>query len=168
MTKAFAISTICAVFLVSCAPPAQPVNGVPLGDDPVMSGGRYTSGGGLTVAVTVTEAQGATRVCGVWAKSRQQSILTKGVERRVLGTGSVYLGQERIAQDLLFMREVAPQQSYAGQQAGCVLVARAWQQGDAAKPVSVQIPRQIVANQREASDAGPIVYFEHTGPAAGG
>lgn len=168
MKKSLAISTACAALLMSCAPPSQPVDGVPLGDDPVLSGGSYTSGGGLTVAVTVTEAQGRTRVCGVWAKSRQQSILTKGVERRVLASGSVYLADERIAQDLLFMREVAPQAGYAGTQAGCVLVARAWQQGDAGQPVSVQIPRQVVANERDGTDAGPIVYFKQTGPAAGG
>lgn len=167
MKKHVLITTACAAMLMSCAPPAQPVGGQ-LGPDPVLSGGRYTSGGGLTVAATVSEAQGRTKVCGVWAKSRQQSILTKGVERRVMASGSVFLGDERIAQDLLFMREVAPRSSYAGAEAGCVLVARAWRAADAAAPVRVRIPRQMVANESDGNDVGPIVYFEQTGPAAGG
>ncbi|WP_135502009.1 hypothetical protein [Roseovarius aestuariivivens] len=150
---------------MSCAPAGQPAT-ARLGDDPMLSGGRYTSGGGLSVAVSVREAQGRTLVCGVWAESEQQSILTKNVASRVIATGSIYLGNERVAQDLLFMRKVAPQPAYGGMESGCILSVRAWGPGDAQKPVSVQIPRQIVANEAEGNDAGPIVYFIQSGPAA--
>ncbi|MBS4009756.1 MAG: hypothetical protein KGZ72_03265, partial [Roseovarius sp.] len=37
-----------------------------LGADPVLSGGSYSSGGGLTVAADIREQQGRVLLCGVW------------------------------------------------------------------------------------------------------
>lgn len=159
--------TISAALLMSCAPPSTPAT-AKLGEDPVLSGGRYTSGGGLTVAASVREARGQTLVCGVWAQSEQQSVLTKNVERNVLSSGAVFLGGERLVQDLFFMREVDPQPSYAGLPANCELVARAWQPGDEAKQVTVAIARQVVADERDSDGTGPVFYFEPGEPAAGG
>ena len=66
------------VFLTACGVASGPQTVSRLGSDPVLSGGSYDSGGGLTVAVDVQEYQGQTMVCGAWAQSDQQSILTKG------------------------------------------------------------------------------------------
>ncbi|WP_338550980.1 hypothetical protein [Roseovarius phycicola] len=139
----------------------------------VVSGGEYSSGGGISVAAEVRNHSGRTAVCGVWAQSRNQSILTKLVERRVLDSGSVFLGRERVVHGLLFMNEVAPAKSFANQPAGCVLTNRAWQPSDEAKQVVIRIPRQVVNNQRGGSrlfggSGGPVVTFKQTGPAAGG
>ncbi len=140
-----------------------------LSSEPSLSGGRYTSGGGLTVAVDLREAAGRTQVCGVWAQSRQQSILTKHVERRVLGAGSVVVDGRRVVTGLNFLREVPPQPDYGGLEGACVTTDRPWNPDTAAR-ASVRIPRQIVhRGGYDAFDAGePTVYFLPTGPAAGG
>ncbi|WP_339106768.1 hypothetical protein [Roseovarius rhodophyticola] len=136
----------------------------------VVSGGEYSSGGGISVAAEVRNHSGRTLVCGVWAQSRQQSVLTSLVERRVLGSGSVFLGRERVVHGLLFMNEVAPSQNYANLPAGCVLTNRAWQPTDAQKEVKIRIPRQVVNNNRGGSrygGGGVVVTFKQTGPGAG-
>ncbi|MEO1139250.1 MAG: hypothetical protein AAFW87_07315 [Pseudomonadota bacterium] len=136
---------------------------------PVVDGGTYTSGGGLTLAADVREAQGRTLVCGVWAQSRQQSALTSLAERQVIGTGSVFLGRERIANNLLFMQQVDPAPTYGGKEAGCLLVDRPWQAADATRETTIRIPRQIVARQDGSKifGSGVVVWFEQTGPGAG-
>lgn len=137
-----------------------------LGADPVVSGGTYSSGGGISVAVDLREQNGRTMVCGVWAQSRQQSTLTKGVEPRLLGSGSVQLDGTALVRGLLFMREVPPMADFSGQDAGCVLTDRPWRAGDeTARPV-VRIPRQLVYH--DADEGGTvIVRFVQTGPGAG-
>lgn len=137
-----------------------------LSTSPILAGGTYDSGGGITVAADVLERDGRVTVCGVWAQSEQQSVLSKGVEPRVLGTGSVHLGDSAVVRGLGFMTEVAPAPSYGGAMASCVQTERAWTEADAAKPVTIRIPRQLV--YRDADQDGVIeVYFEPTGPGAG-
>lgn len=137
-----------------------------LGADPVISGGSYDSGGGLSVAVDLREEAGRVMVCGVWAQSHQQSILTKGKAVDVMGSGSVYLGDAALVRGLAFMREVAPAADYGGQEAGCVVTDRVWQAGDArARPV-IRLPRQVV--HVEGDGLGHfVVTFRQTGPGAG-
>lgn len=137
-----------------------------LGPDPVVSGGTYSSGGGISVAVDLREFQGKTMMCGVWAQSRQQSVLTKGVEPRLLGSGSVYLDDTVLVRGLLFMPEVAPAADYAGSEARCVVTERAWQVGDATRRPQIHIPQQVVYT--EGGELGNFtVIFHQTGPAAG-
>ena len=136
-----------------------------LGADPVLSGGRYSSGGGLTVAADIREQQGRVLLCGVWAQSHQQSVLTKGKARDVMGTGAVYLGDRALARGLVFMREVPPALDYSGQEAGCVLTGQVWQAGYAeAKPV-IRLPRQVVHVEGDLGHF--VVTFQQTGPSAG-
>ena len=161
---------MCSVALLSAAcaiPRTESVSR--LGSAPVVSGGTYTSGGGLSVAVELRDAGGLTQVCGVWALSRQQSALTKLAEHQVLGSGSVHLGRERILSNLLFLRRVDPSPDYAGQEANCTRTARAWQPGDAARRPEIHIPQQVVANESEngLGFGGPVVWFRQTGPGAG-
>ncbi|MEO3415463.1 hypothetical protein AAFO92_12475 [Roseovarius sp. CAU 1744] len=154
--------------LAACALPRTDVV-ARLGENPVVSGGTYTSGGGLTVAVDLREFDGKMLVCGVWALSRQQSALTKLAEHQVLGSGSVHLGRERLLSNLLYMRRVDPAPSYGGQEANCAATGRAWRAGYAALRPEIHIPEQIVANESEGLLilGGPIVRFRQTGPGAG-
>lgn len=164
------MGSVASFVLLASAAQAATFN---LGASPAVSGGIYSSGGGLSVAAEVRSHQGRTAVCGAWAQSRRQSILTKHVERRVLDSGSVFLGRERVVHGLLFMNEVRPSKTYGNAPAGCVLTNRAWQAGDANKQVLIRIPRQVVNNQRGGSrrfgggGGGPIVTFKQTGPGAG-
>lgn len=159
-------TVICAALLMSCAPSVVQRFSATLPQSPSVDGGTFTSGGGLTVAAAVRNIDGATGVCGVWAQSTRQSALTTNKAPIVLGNGVIFLGQERLAQNLLFMREVAPMSDYGRQQAGCVRIDRPWQAGDADRAVTIRIPRQIVANEAGDAEPGPIVEFIQTGPGA--
>ena len=155
------------VVLAACsvAPEQQVV--ARLGAAPVLSGGSYSTGGGITVAVDVRERQGKTMVCGVWAQSDQQSILTKHKAKGVLDTGAVGLGGETLVRGLRFMQEVPPMADYGGQEAGCAALARPWQPGDAARRVDIRLPRQVVEVEID-EDGGFTVTFKPSGPGAGG
>jgi len=104
-----AMTLATAGLLAACtaAPPPQPTV-ARLGADPVVSGGSYDSGGGLSVAVDLRERDGRTMVCGVWAESAQQSILTKNKAKGVLDTASIAVGGETVLRGLRFLAEVAP------------------------------------------------------------
>ena len=139
-----------------------------LGPDPVLAGGTYDSGGGITVAVDLRERDGRTMVCGVWAESVQQSILTKHKAKGVLDTGAVGLGGETVLRGLRFMAEVPPMADYGGQEAHCAVTQRPWQPGDAARTVEVNIPRQVVHVEDDEEGGAFAVRFKPTGPGAGG
>lgn len=136
-----------------------------LGSDPVLSGGSYDSGGGLTVAADIREAQGRVLLCGVWAQSHQQSVLTKGKAVDVMGTGAVFLDGAALARGLVFMREVPPARDYAGQEAGCVMTERVWQAGYAEAAPVIRLPRQVVHVEGDLGHF--VVVFRQTGPGAG-
>ncbi len=138
-----------------------------LGADPVLSGGSYDSGGGITVAVGLREYQGRTAVCGVWAQSDQQSVLTLRKAKEVLDTGAVALGGETLVRGLRFMAEVPPMADYGGQEGRCAVIARPWQPGDAARRPVIRIPRQVVVYEDD-EQGGFAVLFRQTGPGAGG
>lgn len=138
-----------------------------LGPNPVLAGGTYSTGGGLTVAAEARERQGRTMICGVWAESTQQSILTKNKARGVLDTGAISFGGQTVLRGLRFMAQVPPMADYAGQQANCAVTARPWQAGDDAREVQVRLPRQVVHVEID-EQGGFRVVFRPTGPGAGG
>ena len=147
--------TLCG-FVAACSGTIKDAGEAQLSASPVLGGGSYSSGGGITVAVDVTRnADGLTQVCGAWAQSAQQSVLTKGKAKRVLGTGSVYLGDTALVRGLNFMNEVAPASSYAGVTANCVRTWQAWLAEDGNKPVTIRIPQQEV--YRDADDEGVVI-----------
>src|SRR6056297_154033 len=150
-------SGVLALGLAACTT-VQPAGMTTLGPNPVLGGGTYSSGGGLTLAVESREQAGRTLVCGVWAQSRQQAVMTRGVARKVLGTGSVYVGGEAAVRGLTYMREVAPAADYSGLEAPCVLSERPWQPGDETRRPVIRIPRQIVFEDRD-TDGGPGAGF---------
>ncbi|MFD1157257.1 hypothetical protein [Roseovarius aestuarii] len=153
--------------VASCTSYLDPIRTSQLGDDPVVDGGTYTSGGGLTIAADIRENDGHTLLCGAWAESAEQSILTKGKSRDVVASGAAYLGRERIAQNLLFMARVAPTADYGGSVANCRLVEREWRLTDHAKAITIRIPRQVVYRDVDGPSGGAFVYFHQTGPGAG-
>lgn len=136
-----------------------------LGSNLVVDGGKYTSGGGLTIAAELRNNQGRTMLCGAWAQSRQQSILTKNVENKVLGVAAFFAGNERIHTGFVFMNEVAPAASYVGQQANCITLERPWRP-EYANNGRMRIPRVLVYGDFDPF-GDPSVYFIQEGPRAG-
>ncbi len=153
------------ISLAACSAATGPQVVARLGSNPVVDGGSYDSGGGVTVAVDLREAQGRTLVCGVWAQSERQSVLTQGVEHRLLGSGAVFLDGEALVRGLTFMPEVRPTADYGGHEARCLTTSRPWQAGDEARRPVVRIPGQTVYVD---SDEGGlmIVRFRQDGPGA--
>jgi hypothetical protein len=135
--------------------------------DPTLGGGSFTTGGGLTVAVEFQERAGKTALCGVWAESRNQSVLSKHkAQQNVIPSGSVYLGKKRLVQNLLFLNKVEPMADYSGQEVNCVATSRPWRAGDESLKPVVRIPRQLVLRDADIT-GGILVYFFQTGPGAG-
>ncbi len=168
--KTFTIASGVLAFGLAACTTVQPAGMTTLGPNPALGGGTYSSGGGLTLAVESREQAGRTLICGVWAQSRQQAVMTRGVARKVLGTGSVYIGDEAAVRGLTFLREVPPAAEYGGLEAPCVLSERQWQPGDEARRPVIRIPRQIVVEERDADGGigtGFAIRFRQTGPGAG-
>jgi len=138
-----------------------------LGPNPTVAGGTYTSPGGMSAALVVRKIQGKTAVCGVWAKSKSQSVMTRGAEKKILRSGAVVLNGKTLLRNLSFLREVAPATSYANMEGHCRLTNQVWKQGNDKGTVQIVLPRQIV--YRDLGDemsGGIIIRFRPTGPSA--
>ena len=103
-----------------------------LGPDPVLGGGEYSTGGGLTVAVELREMNGRTGLCGVWAQSRRLTVYVRRAGHCVLSKGTIALDDRVLTHDLGFLKRVAPAHSYAGAPAGCGAAGLALGRGFAA------------------------------------
>jgi len=160
------LSLLGATIALAACTVADPTVVTRLGANPVVSGGTYSSGGGVSIAVDVRENDGKTMLCGVWAQSRAQSVLTKRVEPKLLGSASVSFGDSVLARGLLFMPEVDPAPDYAGREARCLVTERAWQAGDESRRPQIHIPAQVVHVESDEM-GGFAVTFRQTGPGAG-
>lgn len=136
-----------------------------LGPAPTVSGGSFDSGGGLSVAVDLRERQGRTMVCGVWAQSPRQSVLTKNKAGGVVNTGAIYLDGTALIRGLNFLPEVDPSDSYAGARAGCRVTDRPWRTAYAAQAPVIRIPRQVVHVEKD-EQGGFTIMFRQDGPGA--
>lgn len=166
--KPSALILTAALALGACSP-NMPAGTATLGADPVLGGGTFTSPGGITVAVELRNIAGKTGVCGVWAESVNQSVMTRGSGRKILDSGGVTLGDEGVAQGLTFLAKVAPATSYAGAEANCVTTDRPWQVGDDARDVRIILPRQVVFNDLDGGfgeSGGILIWFKPGGPGA--
>jgi len=155
--SAFAISIATTAFAG-----AQPEGVARLGPDPSVTGGTYTSPGGLSVAVDLRNFDGRTGVCGVWAESVSQSVMTKRRGRQVLARGNITIDGVSVLNSLGFLRKVAPAVSYAGLEANCRVTEVPWRAG---RTVNAHIPRQIV--YKDIDEFGThIIRFRPGGPSA--
>lgn len=166
--KSICLTLITSLAVTACTTYVGPETVAMLGAAPASSGGKYSTGGGITVAADMREKDGQTLLCGVWAQSEQQSILTKGRASEVLAKGSVQVNGRQIAQDLSFMQEVPPVADYSGNAANCRLIERPWQAGDETRNLSIRIPRHVVHREFDGVGGGVIVFFDPSGPGAGG
>ncbi len=165
MTGYGSITLWAAVLLAGCSfTRAEFVT--PLGPDPAVAGGTYTTGGGLSVAAELRESERLTVVCGVWAIN-QQSAMTKLAEQQVLNSGALFRGRERVVSGLLFMRRVDPAPSYGGQEANCFRTDRPWRgPGRVARP-EIFLPRQIIPSDADYLFGNRLIWFRPGGPGAG-
>lgn len=162
------LATAAALVLAGCTV-STPAGRATLGPAPTVAGGTYTSPGGLSVAADVREIGGRTGACGVWAESVRQSVMTRGAARQVLGSGALVLGGEAVVQGLDWMQKVDPAESYAGMEGNCVVTERPWTASDAAKPVQIILPRQVVFNDLDGGldeGGGILIWFRPGGPGA--
>ena len=156
------IAALIAMSAIAGAP-VQAASTVKLGPNPVLSGGEYSTGGGITVAVELREIGGQAHICGVWAESERLTAYVRRKGRDVLARGKVELNGRTLTHDLGFLRQVPAAESYAGAPAGCMGLGRAWQTGDAGRKPRVRIPRQLVVFERDGSGAGGIeITFRQT------
>lgn len=160
---------LAALGLAACASPNMPAGTAALGPNPTLAGGTFTSPGGLTVAADVRNIGGKTGVCGVWAESANQSVMTRNSGPQILDSGGVALGGQAVAQGLRFMAKVAPATDYSGAQANCITTERPWMAGDETRDVQIILPRQVVFNDLDAdfgSSGGILIWFRPGGPGA--
>lgn len=139
---------IATLFGPAAALAGQTGGGTILGPAPVLGGGSYSTGGGITVAVETREAQGRLAICGTWAESERLTAYLIGQSRRILASGSLAVDGRQVHHGLLFLNQVEPAESYAGAEAACVVTTLPWR-ADAAP--EVWIPRQTVVVERGGS-----------------
>jgi len=151
--------------LGACGPSTTTAPGaIILRPNPVLTGGSYSSGGGITIAAELREAGGMTAICGTWSESEVQQVFTRGRSSEVVKSASIYLGGQKLRQDLFFMHKIPPTADYAGAAATCLTTRRPWQPGDETRRPEIRIPRQIVYQQR--TGGAVQVTFKQTGPGA--
>ena len=164
ITRFFA--TLC---LALAAGTASAGTTVKLGPNPVLGGGEYSTGGGITVAVELRNWAGKTGLCGVWAESEQLTAYVRRKGGRILAKGSIALDGQVLTHNLNFLEQVAPSQSYAGTPAGCVRLDRPWKASDAGAKLRVRLPRQQLLFGRNGRQSGGLrIRFgpsEHANPA---
>ncbi|MCZ4353814.1 hypothetical protein O4H61_14955 [Roseovarius aestuarii] len=147
----------------------MPAGTATLGPNPTLGGGTFTSPGGLTVALEARNIGGRTGVCGVWAESINQSVMTRNSAPKILDSGGVALGGDAVAQGLTFLAKVEPATDYAGLQANCITTERPWRAGDETRELKITIPRQIVFNDLDGGfgeSGGILIWFRPGGPGA--
>ncbi|MEQ8897901.1 MAG: hypothetical protein RID23_12490 [Roseovarius sp.] len=157
------ISTLAILIAGTAAIAGTPAK---LGPAPVLGGGEYSTGGGVTVAIELRNWAGKTGLCGIWAESERLTAYVRHKGNVVLAKGSIALGNEVLTYNLNFLQQVAPSQSYAGAPAGCVRLNRDWRASDANRRLEVRIPRQELHFGRSGTRGGGLrVTFRDTGHA---
>lgn len=164
-TQAMTILAVIGLTGLAACSPNVPAGQATLGQNPTLGGGTFTSPGGISVAVDARNIGGRTGICGVWAESINQSVMTRNTAPRVLAGGGVAMEGEGVAQGLGFLRKVEPAESYAGMQANCITTDRPWRAGDEARPLKVVLPRIVVSNELDGV-SGMLIWFRPGGPGA--
>lgn len=120
-----------------------------------VAGGRYTSGGGVRVAIEMAETGGRAHLCGAWSDLPGQVPQTEGAGRALLGTARITLGGRTLDVDAGGLRRVRPRDSYAGAHANCLDTGIAWRPALARQPLRLHLPAQVV--HRSTTPAGSEV-----------
>ena len=132
---------------------------------PALTGGTYSTGGGLTLASTYRPVDGRTALCGAWAESKAQTPYTKGKARDILSGGAAYLDGEKILDDLGYFRKIQPTTDYRDIPATCRVTAQPWRPDYANRVPDIRLPRQVVYYD-PSGISGPRISFQQTGPGA--
>lgn len=149
-----------ALAFIALTASAHAGNQSKLGPNPALTGGEYTTGGGLTVAMETRNIAGNLALCGVWAQSASMSVYSRRAAPRVLAKGVARLNGQVIARNFGFLNRVAPAENYAGSTATCIVLNRAWRAQDATTRLELRIPRQkLLLSSSTGRDIGPQVFF---------
>ncbi len=130
----------------------------------VTGGGKWNSGGGVTVVVRIFERGGVTVVCGAWTTD-QQSVLSINRNTDVIETGSIYAGNTRLVMNLGFMARVPYADNITGAQAECVASTVPWRPIFAEKGPRVRFPRMAFpggGGDEESGGGGSPLIFRQT------
>ena len=133
----------------------------------VTGGGEWNTGGGVTAVVRVVERDGATVVCGAWTTDRQ-SALTINLNDDAIETGSVYVGNTRLVQNLDFMARVPYSDNISGAQARCVASSVPWRAEFAENGPRLRFPRLAYPDDGADEEVGggglSLIFRETTRP----
>ena len=165
MARLMKNSTIPALALLAACTAGSSGDVTRLKTEPVLSGGTYSTGGGITVASAFRDIGGQTAVCGLWSESAVQTPYTKGKAKKVLSSGAVYLDGARLLSGVDFFAKIPPTTDYATVSAPCAVTEAPWRPGYADRVPDIRLPQQIVYQDR-GGIKGPIVEFRQTGPGA--
>ncbi len=141
---------------------AKAQNTVVLGPHTVLSGGEYSTGGGITVAVELRNLKGMAALCGAWSESRHLTIYLKGKSKKVLSNAVVLVNGNRAHQNLQFLKETNPTSSYTGEDGNCFELGRPWRSSDSSADIAISIPRQLVYFDRGKASAAEDIWFRQT------
>lgn len=157
MTHLIKRLTICAALSLGTSAASAAPDEVRIGADPAISGGTYSTGGGITVALeSHRTTDGRIAICGVWAQSQRLTAYVRRSGNSVLAKGSVRVNGQTVHRDLTFLNRVVPAPSYLGSKATCIATQMAWREG---ARVSAHIPRHVVVQNRSGSGSGQEIRF---------
>ena len=128
-----------------------------------VTGGRYSSGGGLRVAVEVAPVTGRTHLCGVWSDLPGQVPQTEGVGRALLHEAHVMLGARRLNVDPGALRRVRARKDYTGAHANCLDTGLDWNPALARAPLRLHLPALVVYRSTTTTGARVIRFMPSAG-----
>ncbi|MDZ7711095.1 MAG: orotidine 5-phosphate decarboxylase [Roseovarius sp.] len=121
-----------------------------------VTGGRYSSGGGLRVAVEIAPVRGRAHLCGAWSDLPGQVPQTEGVGRALLREGHVTLGGRRLDVDPGDLRRVRARADYTGAHANCLDTGLDWHPSLARAPLRLHLPARVVYRSTTTTGAQVI------------
>lgn len=117
---------------------------VRLSSGALVTGGRYTGGGGLRVAMEIASVNGRAHLCGAWSDLPGQVPQTKGVGRALLRRAEVTLGERTLDVDAGRLRRVRARDGYTGTHANCLDTGLAGHPALARETLRLHLPARVV------------------------
>lgn len=128
-----------------------------------VTGGHYTSGGGLRVAVEVVPAKGRAHLCGAWSNLSGQMPETEAVGRALLRAAHVTLGTRKLSVDPGDLRRVRARNDYVGTHANCLDTGLDWHPMLARERLRLHLPARVVYRSTTAAGARVIRFVPSSG-----